>query len=142
MGTSPLPSMNEEMEKDTEPARSPSLERLKGLMSSLTSGGKPADTSWHDQMVQHANQVAADQQQKDRTAAPVNSSQGGRPQMSTEKEKWAADAFKKSHKGRLHRALNEPEDKPIPEDKMRAALAGHHGLEVQRMAQAAHNINE
>ena len=59
-----------------------------------------------------------------------------------DKKKWAADAFKESHKGRLHRALNEPEDKPIPEVKMRAALAGRHGLKVQRMAQAAHNINE
>jgi hypothetical protein len=59
-----------------------------------------------------------------------------------EKKKWAKDAFQESHKGRLHRALGEPEDKPIPEDKMRAALGGHRGRKVQQMAQAAHNINK
>ena len=57
-------------------------------------------------------------------------------------KKWAADAFKKSHEGRLHRALGVPEDETIPEEKLRAALAGHHGLDVQRMAQADHNINK
>ena len=57
-------------------------------------------------------------------------------------EKWAKEAFKESHKGRLHRALNVPEDQTIPEDKMRAALAGHKGRKVQQMAQAAHNINK
>ena len=56
--------------------------------------------------------------------------------------KWAKDAFKKSHKGRLHRALGVPEDQTIPEDKMRAALAGHHGRKVQEMALAAHNVNK
>lgn len=58
------------------------------------------------------------------------------------KKKWAREAFKESHKGRLHRALNVPEDQTIPDDKMRAALAGHHGPDVRKMAQAAHNINE
>jgi hypothetical protein len=59
-----------------------------------------------------------------------------------EDEKWAKDAFKASHKGRLHRALNVDESKPIPKDKMQEALAGKHGTHVQRMAQAAHNVNE
>lgn len=59
-----------------------------------------------------------------------------------EKKNWAKDAFKESHKGRLHRALGVPEDQTIPEDKMRAALGGHHGRGVQKMAQAAHNINK
>ena len=62
--------------------------------------------------------------------------------MASDKEKWMADAFKKSHKGRLHRALNVPEDQTIPQDKMSAALAGHKGLKVQQMAQAAHNANK
>lgn len=55
---------------------------------------------------------------------------------------WAKEAFKKSHKGRLHRALGIPEDQPIPEDKMRSALSGRRGSEVEHMAQAAHNINK
>ena len=55
---------------------------------------------------------------------------------------WARGAFKKSHKGRLHRALGVPVDKPIPAAKMREALAGKHGSKVRAMAQAAHNINE
>lgn len=55
---------------------------------------------------------------------------------------WALEAFKKSHKGRLHRALGVPEDETIPEDKMRAALEGKHGEAVRKMAQAAHNINQ
>ena len=54
---------------------------------------------------------------------------------------WAQGAFKKSHKGRLHRALGVPEGEKIPEAKMRAALAGKHGSKVRNMAQAAHNIN-
>lgn len=58
------------------------------------------------------------------------------------KEKWMADAFKESHKGRLHRALGVDESKTIPEEKMRASLAGHHGRKVQEMAQAAHNANK
>lgn len=59
-----------------------------------------------------------------------------------EEKKWAKDAFKESHKGRLHRALGVPEDETIPEEKMQAALAGKHGSHVQHMAQAAHNINK
>jgi hypothetical protein len=55
--------------------------------------------------------------------------------------RWARQAFKKSHAGRLHRALGVPEDQNIPEEKMREALAGKHGRDVQMMAQAAHNIN-
>lgn len=55
---------------------------------------------------------------------------------------WAKEAFKKSHKGRLHRALGVDPNKPIPDDKMRAALAGHHGEKVREMAQAAHNVNK
>ena len=55
---------------------------------------------------------------------------------------WAKSAFKKSHKGRLHRALGVDENETIPEEKMRAALAGKHGPRVQHMAQAAHNINK
>lgn len=62
--------------------------------------------------------------------------------MAEKNEKWAKEAFKKSHKGRLHRALGVPEDETIPEDKMRSALAGHHGPKVREMAQAAHNINQ
>lgn len=55
---------------------------------------------------------------------------------------WAQGAFKKSHKGRLHRALGVPVDEKIPAAKMRAALAGKHGSAVRKMALAAHNINE
>jgi hypothetical protein len=57
-------------------------------------------------------------------------------------DRWAQSAFKKSHKGRLHRALGVPEGKPIPEAKMREALAGKHGTKAREMAQAAHNINK
>lgn len=88
-----------------------------------------------NQAVQAANQGFADQAARDKAAA------GGGAQVA-DKKKWAADAFKESHKGRLHRALGVPEDQTIPEEKLRAALAGHHGRAVQRMAQAAHNINE
>ncbi|HVW78520.1 MAG TPA: hypothetical protein VHB45_12970 [Alloacidobacterium sp.] len=55
---------------------------------------------------------------------------------------WAKKAFKKSHKGRLHRALGVDEDKPIPKSKLNAALAGKYGSKVREMAQAAHNINK
>lgn len=55
---------------------------------------------------------------------------------------WAKGAFKKSHKGRLHRALGVPVGEKIPAAKMRAALAGKHGSAAQKEAQAAHNINE
>ncbi len=61
--------------------------------------------------------------------------------MTEQTKDWARDAFKKAHKGRLHRALGVPVDQMIPADKMRAALDGKHGPEVQKMAQAAHNIN-
>lgn len=54
--------------------------------------------------------------------------------------RWAKKAFKKSHKGRLHRALDVPLGQKIPADKMRAALAGKHGRKVQEMAQAAKNV--
>ena len=54
---------------------------------------------------------------------------------------WAADAFKKAHKGRLHRALGVKEDENIPDDLMSEALSGKRGEHVQHMAQAAHNIN-
>ncbi len=89
----------------------------------------------NDQRVQAANQSFVDQAARDKASA------AGGAQVA-DKKKWAADAFKESHKGRLHRALGVDPDKTIPEDKMRAALAGHHGRAVQRMAQAAHNINE
>jgi hypothetical protein len=57
-------------------------------------------------------------------------------------DRWAQGAFKKSHKGRLHRALGVPLDQKIPAAKMRAALAGKHGSAARKEAQAAHNINE
>lgn len=57
-------------------------------------------------------------------------------------DRWAQGAFKASHKGRLHRALGVPEGEKIPAAKMRAALAGMHGSKVQKMAEAAHNINK
>ena len=56
-------------------------------------------------------------------------------------DRWARKAFKPSHKGRLHRALGVPLDKPIPAGKLRAALAGKHGTRVMHMAQADRNIN-
>lgn len=67
--------------------------------------------------------------------------------MATSKAKkavdhWARGAFKKSHKGRLHRALRVKLDEKIPAAKMREALAGKHGSKVQKMAQAAQNVNE
>jgi len=57
-------------------------------------------------------------------------------------DRWARKAFKPSHKGRLHRALGVPVDQPIPEAKLRAALAGKHGSKVRAMAQADRNINK
>lgn len=53
---------------------------------------------------------------------------------------WAKQAFKPSHKGRLHRALGVPVGEKIPAAKMRAALAGKHGSKARAMTQAAHNI--
>jgi hypothetical protein len=53
--------------------------------------------------------------------------------------KFAKEVFKKSHKGRMHRALGVPEDETIPATKWQEALAGKHGAEVQRMAQGARN---
>ena len=55
---------------------------------------------------------------------------------------WARGAFKKSHKGRLHRRLGVPLDKDIPAAKMRAALSGKYGSKAREEAQAAHNINK
>lgn len=57
-------------------------------------------------------------------------------------DRWARKAFKKSHKGRLHRLLGVDPKKDIPASKMRAALAGKYGSEARKEAQAAHNINE
>lgn len=37
-------------------------------------------------------------------------------------------------KGTLHRALNVPEDKPIPESKKRSALAGRYGPKNKKRA--------
>ena len=55
---------------------------------------------------------------------------------------WAKEAFKASHKGRLHRALGVDENETIPDDLMQEALSGKRGAKVQQMAQAAHNVNE
>lgn len=57
-------------------------------------------------------------------------------------DRWAQGAFKKSHKGRLHRALGVPVGEKIPAAKMREALAGKYGSKARKEAQAAHNINE
>lgn len=57
-------------------------------------------------------------------------------------DRWARKAFKPSHKGRLHRALGVPLDKPIPAAKLREALAGKHGSKVREMAEADRNINK
>lgn len=63
--------------------------------------------------------------------------------MAEDKPKnWAKDAFKKSHKGRLHRALGVDENETIPADLMQSALSGRRGSKVQKMALAAHNINK
>ena len=66
----------------------------------------------NDQQVQTANQTFADAAARERAAA------AGRNQMPDKKKDWAANAFKESHKGRLHRALNVPEDQTIPEQKL------------------------
>jgi hypothetical protein len=58
-----------------------------------------------------------------------------------EEKKFSREVFKKSHKGRMHRALDVPEDQPIPADKWREALAGKHGPDAQRMAQGARNAS-
>jgi hypothetical protein len=58
-----------------------------------------------------------------------------------EQKKFAAEVFKKAHKGRLHRALGVPEDQTIPHEKMQAALAGKHGERVRAMAQGARNAS-
>jgi hypothetical protein len=146
MGSSPSALKAEEMDKATEPARSPSMQMLEGLMSKLK-GKPPEDTSWHDQMVQQANNSFQHQQAPAAPAPSASSSsssspKGGSSMADGKDKKWAADAFKESHKGRLHRALGVDEDKPILDDKMKAALAGHHGMKVQQMAQAAHNVNQ
>jgi hypothetical protein len=63
--------------------------------------------------------------------------------MAEEKPKdWAKQAFKKAHKGRLHRALGVNENDTIPADLMQSALSGRRGPEVKKMALAAHNINK
>ncbi len=54
-------------------------------------------------------------------------------------EKWAAEAFKPSHKGLLHRELGVPEGKKIPASKMSAALHSRNP-KIQHQAQAAKNI--
>ena len=61
------------------------------------------------------------------------------PMLADGKEKWAAEAFKPSHRGMLHRALHVPEGEKIPAGKMNSAL--HSGSShVRHMAQAAKNI--
>jgi hypothetical protein len=55
---------------------------------------------------------------------------------------WAQGVFKKSHKGKLHRATKTPLGEKIPASKMKAALAGKYGTAARKEAQAAHNINE
>ena len=57
-------------------------------------------------------------------------------------DRWARGAFKKSHKGRLHRALGVDPSKPIPAGKLREALAGKYGSKVREMAQADRNVNK
>lgn len=52
---------------------------------------------------------------------------------------WAAEAFKPSHRGELHRALNVPEDKKIPAAKM-AAAGNSKSSHIRHMVQAAKNI--
>ena len=62
--------------------------------------------------------------------------------MAEEDEKspnFAKDVFKKSHKGRMHRAVGVPEDQPIPDEIWDEALAGKRGARVQKMAQGARN---
>ncbi len=54
-------------------------------------------------------------------------------------EKWAAEAFKPSHRGELHRALGVPEGEKIPASKMSSALHSK-SSHVKHMAQAAKNI--
>ena len=54
-------------------------------------------------------------------------------------EKWAADAFKPSHAGRLHEALGIPADKKIPTAKLNAATHSK-SSHLRHMAQAAKNI--
>lgn len=54
-------------------------------------------------------------------------------------ERWAAEAFKPSHKGMLHRALGVPEREKIPTSKMLSALHSKSN-HIRHMAQAAKNI--
>lgn len=56
-------------------------------------------------------------------------------------KKWAAEAFKPSHKGRLHKALHVPLDEKIPAGKMQQAKHSKNP-HVRQMAQAARNINK
>jgi hypothetical protein len=60
-----------------------------------------------------------------------------------EDEKWIqkTGVNKPGHKGRLHRALGVPEDKPIPKKKLKAALHSK-DPHIRHMAQFAHNVNE
>lgn len=59
-----------------------------------------------------------------------------------DKKNWAKDAFKKSHRGRMHRALGIPEDQKIPEDTMQSAAAGKMGERLRKMAQPVVNVNK
>jgi hypothetical protein len=68
-------------------------------------------------------------------ADPYRLKDGGRT------KKWAAEAFKPSHKGRLHRALGVPEGEKIPDKKMREALDSKDS-HLRHMANAARNINK
>lgn len=66
---------------------------------------------------------------------------GGLPMKKGGKAKWAAKAFKPSHKGELHRALDVPEGEKIPAGKMESAVHSKNP-HVRHMAQAARNINK
>jgi len=53
--------------------------------------------------------------------------------------KWIQKAVPESHKGRLHRALGVPADKPIPAGKLAQAAASSNP-HMQHMAQFAKNV--
>lgn len=54
---------------------------------------------------------------------------------------WAAKAFSNAH-GQLHRQLNVDPNKPIPKQKLRAAVAGRYGSLAKKRAMPVVNVQK
>ena len=54
---------------------------------------------------------------------------------------WAKSAFSNAH-GQLHRQLNVDPNKPIPKDKLQAAVKGRYGSLAKKRAMPVVNIQK